>query len=64
VLRRVKTGKNVAIPLSGGIAFTCDGAAIPILPSVCSAVVKVGKVSSTGVISGLQSYNSATLFHP
>jgi branched-chain amino acid transport system substrate-binding protein len=63
VKKQVMTVKNVAIPLSGGITFTCDGTAIPLLPSVCSSVTKVGKVSSTGVTSGLQTYNPTALFH-
>lgn len=50
------------IPLSGGITFTCNGDAIPLLPSVCSATTDVGTVSSTGVISGLQTYNPTALF--
>jgi branched-chain amino acid transport system substrate-binding protein len=52
------------IPLSGGITFTCNGDAIPLLPSVCSATTDVGTVSSTGVISGLQTYNPTALFKP
>ena len=50
------------IPQSGGITFQCNGAAIPLLPSVCSATTDVGTVSSTGVISGLQTYNPTALF--
>ena len=50
------------IPQSGGITFTCNGAAIPLLPSVCSATTDVGTVSSTGVVSGLQTYNPTALF--
>jgi len=50
------------IPLSGGITFVCNGDAIPLLPSVCSATTDVGTVSSTGVISGLQTYNPTPLF--
>jgi branched-chain amino acid transport system substrate-binding protein len=63
VKKQVMTVKNVAVPLSGGITFTCNGKAIPILPNVCSSVTKVGTVSSTGVVSGLQTYNPTPLFH-
>jgi branched-chain amino acid transport system substrate-binding protein len=63
VKKQVMTLKNVVVPLSGGITFTCDGRAIPLLPSVCSSVTKVGTVSSAGVISGLQTYNPTPLFH-
>jgi branched-chain amino acid transport system substrate-binding protein len=50
------------IPLSGGITFDCNGSATPLLPSVCSATTDVGTVSSTGVVSGLQTYNPTALF--
>lgn len=50
------------VPFSGGISFLCNGAAIPLLPSVCSAQSAVGTVSSTGAISGLQTYNPSALF--
>jgi branched-chain amino acid transport system substrate-binding protein len=50
------------VPLSGGITFVCNGKAIPLLPSVCSAESAVGILSSTGAISGLQNYNPSALF--
>jgi branched-chain amino acid transport system substrate-binding protein len=50
------------VPLSGGITYVCNGKAIPLLPSVCSAASAVGIVSSTGAISGLQNYNPSALF--
>jgi branched-chain amino acid transport system substrate-binding protein len=63
VTKQVKTVQNVPVPLSGGITFTCNGKAILLLPSVCSSELKVGKVSSAGVVSGLQLYNPTPLFH-
>jgi len=50
------------VPLSGGISFLCNGKAIPLLPSVCSAESAVGVLSSAGAISGLVNYNPSTLF--
>ncbi len=50
------------VPLSGGITYVCNGKAIPLLPSVCSAESAVGTLSSTGAISGLQNYNPSALF--
>jgi branched-chain amino acid transport system substrate-binding protein len=50
------------IPFSGGLTYVCNGTAIPLLPSVCSAATDVGTVSSSGAISGLQSYNPTALF--
>src|SRR6202046_4947522 len=49
------------VPLSGGITYVCNGKAIPLLPSVCSAASAVGIVSSTGAVSGLQNYNPSAL---
>jgi branched-chain amino acid transport system substrate-binding protein len=59
---QLKLPTPYTIPLSGGITFTCNGTAIPLLPSVCSATTDVGIVSSTGAISGLQTYNPTALF--
>jgi branched-chain amino acid transport system substrate-binding protein len=50
------------VPFSGGITFICNGAAIPLLPSVCSATTDVGTISSSYAISGLQTYNPTPLF--
>jgi hypothetical protein len=48
--------------MSGGITFECNGTAIPLLPSVCSATADVGTLSSAGAISGLKTYNPTPLF--
>jgi branched-chain amino acid transport system substrate-binding protein len=50
------------VPLSGGITYLCNGKAIPLLPSVCSAESAVGTLSSAGAIGGLQNYNPSALF--
>jgi len=50
------------VPLSGGITYLCNGKAIPLLPSVCSAASAVGTLSSAGAVSGLQNYNPSPLF--
>jgi branched-chain amino acid transport system substrate-binding protein len=59
---QLKLQTPYTIPLSGGIKFVCNGTAIPLLPSVCSAATEVGTVSSAGAISGLQTYNPTALF--
>jgi branched-chain amino acid transport system substrate-binding protein len=59
---QLKLPTPYVIPQSGGITFVCNGTAIPLLPSVCSATTDVGTVSSSGVISGLQTYNPTALF--
>ena len=50
------------VPLSGGITYVCNGKAIALLPSVCSAQSAVGVLSSAGAVSGLQQYNPSALF--
>jgi branched-chain amino acid transport system substrate-binding protein len=62
VKAQLKLTTPYAIPLSGGITFECKGAAIPLLPSVCSATTDVGTLGSTGAISGLKTYNPTPLF--
>jgi len=59
---QLKKPTPYTIPLSGGIQFTCNGTAIPLLPSVCSAVTEVGTVSGTGAVSDLKVYNPTPLF--
>jgi branched-chain amino acid transport system substrate-binding protein len=59
---QLKLTTPYAIPMSGGITFVCNGKAIPLLPSVCSAATDVGTISSTGAITGLQVYNPTPLF--
>jgi branched-chain amino acid transport system substrate-binding protein len=50
------------VPLSGGITYVCNGKAIALLPSVCSAASAVGTLSAAGAVSGLQNYNPSALF--
>jgi branched-chain amino acid transport system substrate-binding protein len=62
IMALVKADKNVTLLLSGGITFTCNGTAIPLLPDVCSAAAYVGKISSKGVISDVKEFNPTPLF--
>ena len=43
---QTETAKNVVIPLSGGLTFTCNGTAIPLLKSVCSSSAAIGVIQS------------------
>jgi branched-chain amino acid transport system substrate-binding protein len=58
------TAKNVPIPLSGGLTFTCDGTAIPLLKSVCSSTAAIGVIQSgkSGKITSIKVYNPTPLF--
>jgi branched-chain amino acid transport system substrate-binding protein len=62
ITARLKLPTPVAVPMSGGITFVCNGTAIPLLPSVCSSSTAVGTLSSTGAVSGLKVYNPTALF--
>jgi branched-chain amino acid transport system substrate-binding protein len=61
---QTSTAKNVALPLSGGLTFTCDGTAIPLLKSVCSSTAAIGVIQSgkSGKITGIKVYNPTPLF--
>ena len=64
VKTQTQTATNVVIPLSGGIPFTCNGTAIPLLKSVCSSASAIGVIQSgkAGKITGIKVYNPTPLF--
>jgi branched-chain amino acid transport system substrate-binding protein len=61
---QTETAKNVVIPFSGGLTFTCNGTAIPLLKSVCSSSAAIGVIQSgkAGKITGIKVYNPTPLF--
>ena len=61
---QTETAKNVVIPLSGGLTFTCNGTAIPLLKSVCSSSAALGVVQSgkAGKVTSIKVYNPTPLF--
>lgn len=64
VKTQTQTAQNVVIPLSGGLTFTCNGKAIPLLKSVCSSSAAIGVIQSgkSGKITGVKVYNPTPLF--
>jgi branched-chain amino acid transport system substrate-binding protein len=60
----IGAGKNVVIPLSGGLTFTCNGKAIPQLPSVCSSSSAIGTVQAgkSGTVTKAKVYDPTPLF--
>ncbi|HEY6427641.1 MAG TPA: ABC transporter substrate-binding protein [Acidimicrobiales bacterium] len=64
IKQQVATATNVTIPLSGGLKFTCNGTAIPLLKSVCSSAAAIGiiKAGKSGKISNVTVYNATPLF--
>jgi len=61
---QTETAKDVVIPLSGGLTFTCNGTAIPLLKSVCSSSAAIGVIQSgkSGKVSAIKVYNPTPLF--
>jgi branched-chain amino acid transport system substrate-binding protein len=62
VLQQTETAKNVTLPMSKGITFTCDGTAIPLLKSVCSSTTSIGEIGSGSTVSHITNYNPTPLF--
>ena len=64
IKQALATDKNVVIPLSGGLTFTCNGMAIPLLKSVCSSAAAIGVIQAgkSGNVTGVKVYNPTKLF--
>ena len=61
---QTETATKVVIPLSGGLTFTCNGTAIPLLKSVCSSSAAIGVIQSgkSGKVTDIKVYNPTPLF--
>jgi branched-chain amino acid transport system substrate-binding protein len=64
IKQTIATDKNVVIPLSGGLTFTCNGTAIPLLKSVCGSAAAIGviKAGKSGTVTNVKVYNPTPLF--
>jgi len=64
VKTQTETAKNVVIPFSGGLTFTCNGTAIPLLKSVCSSSAALGVIQAgkAGKVTGIKVYDPTPLF--
>jgi branched-chain amino acid transport system substrate-binding protein len=64
IKKQVETAKSVTIPMSGGLKFTCNGTAIPLLKSVCSSAAAIGVIQSgkSGNITHVTVYHPTPLF--
>ena len=51
----LKAAKDIPLPIGAGLKFTCNGTAIPQLPSICSKTLLVGPVDSEGKPTNLTS---------
>lgn len=45
----LRTAENVEMPAGGGITFTCNGSAFPMMPSICSKQMLIGKIDDKGI---------------
>jgi branched-chain amino acid transport system substrate-binding protein len=61
---QLTSGTNLPIPLSGGLTYTCNGTAIPLLKSVCSSAAAIGVIQSgkAGKVTSVKVYNPTPLF--
>jgi branched-chain amino acid transport system substrate-binding protein len=61
---QTETATNVVIPLSGGLTFSCNGTAIPLLKSVCSSSAAIGVIQAgkAGKVTSIKVYNPTPLF--
>ncbi len=64
IKQQIQTATNVTIPLSGGLKFTCNGTAIPLLKSVCSSASAIGVIGAgkAGKVTHITVYNPTPLF--
>ena len=64
IKQAIQTATNVTIPLSGGLKFSCNGKAIPLLKDVCSSAAAIGVIQSgkTGKVTHITVYNPTPLF--
>lgn len=62
VMAHAKEATDVPIFLGGGSTFTCDGSAIPMLPTVCTGEVLVGPVDGEGQLTSSDVVDVGPLF--
>lgn len=62
ILAQVKAAKDVPIPFTDGLTFTCDGTAISILANICSAQFAMADVAADGTLSNFTSIDASVAF--
>ncbi len=64
IKQSIGSDKNVIIPMSGGLTFTCNGTAIPQFTSVCSSWAAIGTIQAgkSGTVTNVKVYDSTPLF--
>ncbi|MGW4119619.1 ABC transporter substrate-binding protein [Nocardia sp. NPDC004711] len=54
IAQALKASKKVEMPAGGGVTFTCDGTAVPQMPSICSRQMLIGTLNDKGVPVNLE----------
>ncbi|MGW0023534.1 ABC transporter substrate-binding protein [Rhodococcus sp. NPDC003383] len=49
IQKALRTAANVEMPAGGGITFTCNGTAFPMMPSICSGQMLIGEINDQGI---------------
>ena len=49
----LRTAENVEMPAGGGITFTCNSTAFPMMPSICSSQMLIGAINGQGIPENL-----------
>jgi branched-chain amino acid transport system substrate-binding protein len=62
ILKQTEAAKDVVLPMFGGVTFTCNGAAIPLLKSVCSSTAAIGVLGGGYRVSHVRAYDPTPLF--
>ena len=62
VLRQTESATDVPLPMFGGVTFTCNGTAIPILKSVCSSTAAIGVMGKGYAVTHIEAYDPTPLF--
>ena len=62
ILKQTEAAKDVVLPMFGDVTFTCNGAAIPLLKSVCSSTAAIGVLGSGYRVSHVKAYDPTPLF--
>jgi branched-chain amino acid transport system substrate-binding protein len=62
LIKAIRSAKDVPIPFGRGATITCDGTAIPKLPSLCSPEIFLLKVHGIDNYSFVSGFNVAPLF--
>ncbi|MCW2528429.1 MAG: putative branched-chain amino acid transport system [Pseudonocardiales bacterium] len=62
VVDTVTKAQNVALPVGGGVTFSCDGKALAILPGICSVGAQITSLNKDGTTDVYTTVDASGLF--